>query len=80
MSALDTQIGGDHYKTLSIQPLEYILANNIPYAEGNVIKYVTRWKSKHGVEDLKKARHYLDVLIEKAESNKTDSLGHRCKG
>lgn len=62
--ALDVQEGGDHYKTKKIQPVEYIMANGIGFMEGNVIKYVSRWKDKNGVEDLKKARHYLDLLIE----------------
>jgi hypothetical protein len=66
-SALDTQIGGTHYKCMKIQPLEFILANQLGYAEGAVIKYVCRWKNKNGVEDLKKARHYLDVMIENEE-------------
>ena len=65
--ALDTQIGGSHYKNMKIQPLEFILANELEYAEGAVIKYVCRWKNKNGVEDLKKARHYLDVMIENEE-------------
>ena len=58
------QIGGDHYIKMAIQPIEFILKNNIGFAEGNVIKYVSRWREKGGVEDLKKARHYLDMLIE----------------
>lgn len=67
MSALDIQIGGGHYKQLKIQPVEYILANNIGYVEGNVIKYVTRWKDKNGIADLEKAKHYLDLLIEQQQ-------------
>ena len=63
-SALDVQAGGDHYKKLKIQPIEYIHANGIPFAEGSVIKYLTRWRTKGGVEDLKKARHFIDLLIE----------------
>ena len=63
-SALDVQEGGNHYKDCPIQPVEYIHANGIGYFEGNVIKYVTRWRAKGGVEDLKKARHYIDMLIE----------------
>ena len=63
-SAYSTQIGGDHYKKYKIQPLEYIVTNRINFLEGNIIKYVTRWRDKGGVEDLLKARHYLDVLIE----------------
>jgi hypothetical protein len=60
---LETQVGGSHYKQMKIQPIEYIYANNIGYLEGNVIKYVSRWKDKGGVADLEKARHYLDILI-----------------
>jgi hypothetical protein len=64
VSALDEQVGGEHYKNLAIQPVEYIHTNGIGYVEGCVIKYVTRWRSKGGLNDLLKARHYLDVLIE----------------
>lgn len=63
-SALTSQEGGEHYKDLAIQPIQYIHANGIGFAEGSVIKYVTRWRSKGGVSDLKKARHFLDMLIE----------------
>lgn len=61
---LDVQVAGDHYKTLKIQPIEYIHANNIPFAEGSAIKYLTRWRSKGGIKDLEKARHFIDLLIE----------------
>jgi len=64
MSANDTQVAGTHYKDKAIQPWDFILANDIGYLEGNVIKYVSRWKDKGGVQDLLKARHYLDKLIE----------------
>jgi hypothetical protein len=64
MKALETQIGGNHYKDMKIQPLEFIMANNLPYCEANIIKYVCRYKSKNGLQDLNKARHYLDILIE----------------
>lgn len=63
-SALDTQIEGDHYKQFKIQPVEYIHANGLGFCEGNVIKYVTRYKSKGGVKDLEKAKHFIDLLIE----------------
>lgn len=63
-SALAHQEGGDHYKKLKIQPIEYIHANGIPFAEGSVIKYVSRWRDKGGIKDLEKARHFLDLLIE----------------
>ena len=62
----DMQVGGSHYKDKSIQPWDYIIANDLGYLEGNVVKYVSRWKNKNGVEDLKKAQHYLSKLIEVA--------------
>ena len=64
MAANSTQVGGDHYQSKAIQPWDYIISNNLGYLEGNVIKYVSRWKDKNGVEDLKKAQHYLAKLIE----------------
>ena len=64
------QEGGTHYKQLSIQPWDYIVSNNLGYLEGNVVKYVTRWQTKgHGVQDLLKARHYLDKLLEVNNGN-----------
>lgn len=63
-SSLDIQIGGTHYKHFPIQPVTYIHANGIPYLEGNVIKYVSRWKLKGGIADLEKAKHYIELLIE----------------
>jgi hypothetical protein len=62
--AVAQQIGGSHYKDMPIQPVEYIHANGIGFCEGAVIKYISRWKNKNGVEDLKKARHFIDLLIE----------------
>ena len=64
MSALDQQVAGNHYKSLKIQPVEYMPANNLPYLEGNIIKSATRWRDKGGVEDLRKIKHYVDLLIE----------------
>ena len=64
------QVGGSHYKDKTIQPWDYIAANDLGYLEGNIVKYVSRWTSKHGddkakgLEDLKKAQHYLTKLIE----------------
>lgn len=60
---LAVQVDGDHYKTLKIQPVEYIHANGIPFMEGCIIKYVSRWRAKGGVKDLEKARHFIDMLI-----------------
>jgi len=67
---LKTQVGGTHYSDMAIQPITYILENNIPFAEGNVIKYVSRWRAKNGVIDLEKAQYQLELLIahEKAKS------------
>lgn len=64
MSALDSQQGGQHYKDKAIQPIVYIHANNMNFCAGNVVKYVTRYKEKNGLEDLKKAKHYIELLIE----------------
>ena len=64
MVSTNTQVGGNHYKGMKLQPITFILENNLGFAEGNIIKYVSRWKTKNGVEDLKKARHYIDMLIE----------------
>ncbi|KMN24348.1 hypothetical protein TU85_04800 [Pseudomonas helleri] len=64
MSALEKQVSGDHYKSLKIQPVEFIHANGIPFVEGSVIKYVTRWRDKGGIADLEKAKHFLEILIE----------------
>jgi hypothetical protein len=58
------QVGGNHYKDCKIQPTEFIHANNIPFIEGNIIKYVIRHRNKNGIEDLKKAKHYIDLLIQ----------------
>lgn len=66
-STLTEQVGGSHYKSFVIQPFEFIQKNGLGFCEGSVIKYVCRWRNKNGVEDLKKARHYLDMLIEMEE-------------
>lgn len=74
MSAKDYQIGGSHYKDKGIQPIEYILANNLDFCEGNVIKYVSRWRQKNGLDDLLKAKHYLEFLIERERNDRTNDL------
>lgn len=66
---LNIQVSGDHYKSLKIQPVEFIHANNIGFLEGNAIKYLCRWRAKNGVSDLEKARHYIDLLIHLEASN-----------
>lgn len=59
-----SQVGGSHYVKMKIQPVEFAHANNIPFIEASVIKYVCRWRDKGGIEDLHKAKHFLDLLIE----------------
>ena len=63
-----TQVGGSHYTRMAIQPLEYVIANGIGFVEGSVIKYVSRWRFKNGLEDLRKAHHMLGVLIASEEA------------
>lgn len=61
---LDVQEGGSHYKDCPIQPVEYIYANKLDFLQGSVIKYVTRFRSKNGEQDLDKAIHFLQLLKE----------------
>lgn len=67
---LTAQVGGDHYKNLVIQPVEYITANNLSYLQGSVIKYVTRYQNKNGIEDLQKAIHFIKMMIQEEEDKK----------
>jgi len=67
MKSLEEQQGGNHYLGLKIQPMEYAMANNLSPAEYNVVKYVSRWRKKGGVGDIKKAMHSLQMLLEQAE-------------
>jgi hypothetical protein len=62
--ALSTQVGGDHYKSMVIQPIEYITKNNLGWCEGNIVKYITRWKQKGGKADIDKVIHYANLLKE----------------
>lgn len=71
-SALKRQVGGSHYKDFAIQPIEYIHANGLGFLEGNALKYLSRYKSKGGVQDLEKAKHYIDLLIE-LETKRSDN-------
>lgn len=64
LSASETQIAGNHYSKLKIQPMEYCLQNDLNYGQSNAIKYITRYKDKNGIEDLKKAIHCIELLIE----------------
>lgn len=65
--ALERQEGGNHYKKFKIQPIEYCQLNELNYCESNVIKYISRWKDKGGIEDLKKAIHNIQILMELEE-------------
>ena len=64
VSSLSKQVGGGHYKSTPIQPIDYILKNDIAFCEGNVIKYVTRHRVKGGRADIEKAIHYLEFILE----------------
>ena len=68
MKALKQQVGGDHYSKLSIQPAVYAERNKLSYLQGTIIKYVTRYKDKGGIEDLSKAMHSIKILIELEEN------------
>ncbi len=67
-TANEIQYGGGHYKKLKIQHWDYVDANNIPYLEACAIKYLTRWRDKGGVEDLRKAIHFIEKRIELEEA------------
>lgn len=59
---LDSQVGGDHYKSLAIQPIEFTHKNKLDFLQGNIIKYATRHKDKNGLEDIKKIIHYAKLI------------------
>jgi hypothetical protein len=64
MSAFDKQVGGDHYKNFAMQPAEFLRANKVPHLEGEIICRVLRHAQKNGREDLEKAIHSIQLLIE----------------
>ena len=68
-SAFDEQVGGGHYTDMKIQPFQFSMANGLDPMQHTIVKYVTRFRSKNGAEDLKKARHTLDLLIEWEQNN-----------
>jgi len=68
ISVLDKQVGGDHYKNLAIQPITYCERNGLSACESSIVKYITRWRLKGGIEDLEKIKHYCDILIEEERS------------
>ena len=70
MKSFKKQVGGNHYKKYKIQPVEFIVKNNIGFVEGNIIKYILRFKDKGGIADLEKAKHYIELLIDSSKSSK----------
>lgn len=73
-SALDMQVAGDHYRKMKIQPVEFIHANNIPFIEGNVIKYILRHEAKNGADDILKVIHYCELLLELRYGKKREDM------
>lgn len=76
---LNKQVGGSHYKSLKIQPVEYILANDLGWCEGNIVKYITRWRQKNGLDDIRKVIHYAEILLaeeEKKMHGSNSNTGH----
>lgn len=64
MTSTDYQVAGSHYQGLKIQPIEYILANELGFCEGAIVKYISRWRQKGGVDDLRKIKQFCEFLIE----------------
>jgi|TARA_Y100000593_G_scaffold6867_1_gene12984 hypothetical protein len=63
----DKQVGGDHYKNCTIQPVVYIESNKLGFLMGNVVKYVTRYSVNSNVQDLEKAKHYIELQLQLLE-------------
>lgn len=63
-NALEKQVGGNHYASMAIQPVEFIVANELGFLEGNIVKYVCRHHAKNGAEDIMKAIHYCELLLQ----------------
>lgn len=80
ISSLKKQYGGNHYKSLAIEPVEYAYKNNLDFFQGNVVKYITRFRDKNGLEDLKKAKHYIDLLIQFEYGEEGDSCQNKHEG
>jgi len=73
MTASHNQVGGDHYRKYAIQPAEFSHKNGLGFLAGNVVKYVTRYKDKNGAEDIRKAMHYLELILEFEYGEKANS-------
>lgn len=68
---LNNQVGGGHYTSMKIQPVEYIHGNNLGFIEGCIVKYFSRWRDKNGVQDLHKIKHFVDLLIDLEDLEET---------
>ena len=73
MKSTDYQVAGSHYQKMKIQPIEYIIANQLPFAEGCIVKYATRWRDKGGIDDLRKIKQFCDFIIE-SEIEKLENI------
>ena len=74
MKSTDYQVAGDHYKKMKIQPIEYIMANQLGFCEGAIVKYISRWRDKgNGIDDLRKIKQFCDFIIE-SELEKLDKI------
>jgi hypothetical protein len=74
LKATDYQVAGDHYKKMKIQPIEYIMANQLGFCEGAIVKYISRWRDKgNGIDDLRKIKQFCDFIIE-SELEKLDKV------
>ncbi len=74
MGAYDTQVGGDHYTKLAIQPMQYSMANKLDACQHTAIKYITRFRDKGGIRDLKAAIHVIEMLIEEEDKAATKNM------
>ena len=72
MSVYDKQVGGSHYKKMKIQPSKFVIENELLFPEGSVIKYICRHRFKNGKEDLLKAIHFIEMIIERDYSKPED--------
>jgi hypothetical protein len=73
MSIWEKQIGGTHYRKMKIQPSQFVIENKMLFAEGNIIKYICRHPYKDGKQDLEKAKHFIDMIIERDYSGEEES-------
>jgi hypothetical protein len=74
LKSTDYQVAGDHYKKMKIQPIEYIMANQLGFCEGAIVKYISRWRDKgNGIDDLRKIKQFCDFIIE-SELEKLDKV------